>query len=193
MILPYSQLSGATVVGSGCVIGPSAVIVNSRLGDRVIVRSSTVEDSEIADDADVGPYSHVRAGSEIGSRTHVGNFVEIKNAHLASGVKVGHFSYIGDAAIGEETQHRRRHGDSQFRRRATSIRPRSARAPSSAATRSCGHRSRIGDDARTGAGSVVTQRRARWRDRGRRAGAVDAPRRAIVGRSRYGDQTRRRT
>ncbi len=156
VILPYSQLSGATVVGSGCVIGPSAVIVDSRLGDRVIVRSSTVEDSVIADDADVGPYSHVRAGSEIGPRAHVGNFAEIKNARLASGVKVGHFSYIGDAAIGEETNIGAGTVTANFdgaRKHQTDIGARAfigsdtiLRAPIS-----------IGDDARTGAGSVVTK------------------------------------
>jgi bifunctional UDP-N-acetylglucosamine pyrophosphorylase / glucosamine-1-phosphate N-acetyltransferase len=156
VILPYSQLSGATVAGSGCVIGPSAVIVNSRLGDRVIIRSSTVEDSVIADDADVGPYSHVRAGSEIGSWTHVGNFAEIKNAHLASGVKVGHFSYIGDAAVGEETNIGAGTVTANFdgaRKHQTAIGARAfigsdtiLRAPIS-----------IGDDARTGAGSVVTR------------------------------------
>jgi bifunctional UDP-N-acetylglucosamine pyrophosphorylase/glucosamine-1-phosphate N-acetyltransferase len=156
VILPYSQLSGATVVGSGCVIGPSAVIISSRLGDRVIVRSSTVENSAIADDADVGPYSHVRAGSEIGPRAHVGNFAEIKNARLASGVKVGHFSYIGDAAIGEQTnigagtvtanfdgtsKHQTDIGARAFIGSDTIL-----RAPIS-----------IGNDARTGAGSVVTK------------------------------------
>ena len=156
VILPYSHLSGATVVGSACVIGPSAVIVGSRLGDRVIVRSSTVEDSEIADDADVGPYSHVRAGSEIGPRAHVGNFAELKNAHLNAGVKVGHFSYIGDAAVGDETnigagtvtanfdgaqKHRTDIGARAFIGSDTIL-----RAPIS-----------IGDDARTGAGSVVTK------------------------------------
>jgi bifunctional UDP-N-acetylglucosamine pyrophosphorylase / glucosamine-1-phosphate N-acetyltransferase len=156
VILPYSQLSGATVVGSGCVIGPSAVIVNSRLGDRVIVRSSTVEDSAIDDDADVGPYSHVRAGSEIGPRTHVGNFAEIKNARLASSVKVGHFSYIGDAAIGEEANIGAGTVTANFdgaRKHRTDIGARAfigsdtiLRAPIS-----------IGDDARTGAGSVVTK------------------------------------
>jgi bifunctional UDP-N-acetylglucosamine pyrophosphorylase/glucosamine-1-phosphate N-acetyltransferase len=155
-ILPYSHLSGATVVGSACVIGPSAVVADSRLGDRVIVRSSTVEDSEIADDADVGPYSHVRAGSEIGPRAHVGNFAELKNAHLAPGVKVGHFSYIGDAAVGAETnigagtvtanfdgaqKHRTDIGARAFIGSDTIL-----RAPIS-----------IGDDARTGAGSVVTK------------------------------------
>jgi bifunctional UDP-N-acetylglucosamine pyrophosphorylase/glucosamine-1-phosphate N-acetyltransferase len=156
VILPNSQLSGATVVGSGCVIGPSSVIVDSRLGDRVIVRSSTVENSAIADDADVGPYSHVRAGSEIGPRAHVGNFAEIKNAHLSSGVKVGHFSYIGDAAVGEETNIGAGTVTANFdgaRKHQTDIGARAfigsdtiLRAPIS-----------IGDDARTGAGSVVTK------------------------------------
>ena len=171
VILPHSQLSGATVVGSGCVIGPSAVIVNSRLGDRVIVRSSTVENSVIADDADVGPYSHVRAGSEIGPRAHVGNFAEIKNARLGSGVKVGHFSYIGDAAVGEETnigagtvanfdgarKHQTAIGARAFIGSDTIL-----RAPISIGDGA--HRRRIGGD----------QGRARRRDRRRRAGAVDA-------------------
>ena len=156
VLLPYSQLSGATVVGSACVIGPAAVIVNSRLGDRVIVRSSTVENSAIADDADVGPYSHVRAGSEIGPRSHVGNFAEIKNARLASRVKVGHFSYIGDAAIGEETNIGAGTVTANFdgtHKHQTDIGARAfigsdtiLRAPIS-----------VGDDARTGAGSVVTK------------------------------------
>ena len=156
VILPYSQLTGATVVGSGCVIGPSAVIINSQLGDRVVVRSSTVENSVIADDADVGPYSHVRAGSEIGPRAHVGNFAEIKNAQLASGVKVGHFSYIGDAAIGEETNIGAGTVTANFdgtRKHRTDIGARAfigsdtiLRAPIT-----------VGNDARTGAGSVVTK------------------------------------
>jgi len=156
VILPHSQLFGPTVVGSGCVIGPSTVIVNSRLGDRVIVRSSTVEDSFITDDADVGPYSHVRAGSEIGPRAHIGNFAEIKNARLGSGVKVGHFSYIGDAAVGAETNIGAGTVTANFdgaQKHQTAIGARAfigsdtiLRAPIS-----------IGDDARTGAGSVVTR------------------------------------
>ena len=75
----------------------------ARLGDRVIVRSSTVEESVIGDDSDVGPYAHLRGGSEIGPRVHIGNYAELKNARLAPGVKVGHFSYVGDAAVGEDT------------------------------------------------------------------------------------------
>jgi bifunctional UDP-N-acetylglucosamine pyrophosphorylase/glucosamine-1-phosphate N-acetyltransferase len=156
VILPHSQLTGTTAVGAECVIGPGAVIRNSRLGDRVIVRSSTVEESIIADDSDVGPYAHLRAGSEIGPRVHIGNFAEIKAARLAPGVKVGHFSYIGDATVGAETnvgagtitanfdgerKHRTEIGERAFIGSDTIL-----RAPV-----------RIGDGARTGAGSVVTK------------------------------------
>ena len=98
----------------------------------------------------------MRAGSEIGPRAHIGNFAEIKNARLASGVKVGHFSYIGDAAIGEETNIGAGTVTANFdgaRKHQTDIGARAfigsdtiLRAPIS-----------IGDDARTGAGSVVTK------------------------------------
>jgi bifunctional UDP-N-acetylglucosamine pyrophosphorylase/glucosamine-1-phosphate N-acetyltransferase len=156
VILPHSQLHGTTIVGAGCVIGPGAVISNSRLGEGVVVRSSTVEDCEIAEGTDVGPYAHLRGGSQIGPRVHIGNFAELKNAHLASNVKVGHFSYIGDAAIGADTnvgagtvtanfdgasKHRTEIGARAFIGSDTIL-----RAPV-----------RIGDDARTGAGSVVTR------------------------------------
>ena len=156
VILPYSQLLGKTTVGSGCVIGPSAVIENSRVGDRVIVRSSTVEDSEIADDVDVGPYSHLRAGTEIGPHAHIGNFAEIKNAHLASGVKVGHFSYIGDASIGEDTNVGAGTVTANFdgaRKHRTDIGARAFIGSDSVLRAPV----RIGNDARTGAGSVVTK------------------------------------
>jgi bifunctional UDP-N-acetylglucosamine pyrophosphorylase/glucosamine-1-phosphate N-acetyltransferase len=99
-ILPFSTLGVGSVVGAGCVIGPQATIARSRLGDGVVVRASTVEDSTIGDEADVGPYAHLRAGTEIGPRAHVGNYAELKNTRLGEGVKVGHVSYLGDATVG---------------------------------------------------------------------------------------------
>jgi bifunctional UDP-N-acetylglucosamine pyrophosphorylase/glucosamine-1-phosphate N-acetyltransferase len=149
-------LIGRTRVGSGCLIGPGTILKDAQLGDRVIVRSSTVEDTVIADDSDVGPYAHLRGGSEIGPRVHIGNFAELKNTRLAPGVKVGHFSYLGDAAVGDDTnigagtvtanfdgtnKHRTEIGSRAFIGSDTIL-----RAPV-----------RIGDDAHTGAGSVVTR------------------------------------
>lgn len=156
ILLPQTQLQGRTSVGSGCEIGPATIMRDAHIGDRVVVRSSTVEDSLLADDSSVGPYAHLRAGCDIGPRVHIGNFAELKNAQLAAGVKVGHFSYIGDAALGAETnigagtitanfdgqaKHRTKIGARAFIGSDTIL-----RAPIS-----------IGDDARTGAGSVVTR------------------------------------
>jgi bifunctional UDP-N-acetylglucosamine pyrophosphorylase / glucosamine-1-phosphate N-acetyltransferase len=156
VILPQTHLLGRTIIGSGCVIGPGATIKDARLGDRVIVRSSTVEDSVIADDSDIGPYAHLRGGSEIGQRVHIGNFAELKNARLATGVKVGHFSYLGDTSVADDAnigagtvtanfdgtdKHRTEIGARAFIGSDTIL-----RAPV-----------RVGHDARTGAGSVVTR------------------------------------
>ncbi len=182
VILPHSQLTGATTVGEGCLIGPAAVLMNARLGNRVIVRSSTIEDSRIADDTEVGPYAHLRGGSDIGPGVHIGNFAEIKNTRLASGVKVGHFSYLGDASIGTETnigagavtanfdgsaKHHTEIGARAFIGSDTIL-----RAPI-----------RIGDDARTGAGSVVT------RDVAEGATVVGVPARVVRQAPRDADPT----
>jgi bifunctional UDP-N-acetylglucosamine pyrophosphorylase / glucosamine-1-phosphate N-acetyltransferase len=102
-ILPYSMILGRTVIGDDCTIGPSTVISNSQLARRVNVQSSTVTDSSIAEESDVGPYSHLRRGAEIGPRVHVGNFGEIKNSVIGESAKIGHFSYIGDAHVGAGT------------------------------------------------------------------------------------------
>lgn len=102
-IYPYSVLQGNTVIGRDCTIGPHAVITNSRLGDLVTVRASTVVDAIIGSGSDVGPYAHLRSGTELGTGVHIGNFAELKNAKLAAGVKSGHFSYLGDTRIGPGT------------------------------------------------------------------------------------------
>jgi bifunctional UDP-N-acetylglucosamine pyrophosphorylase/glucosamine-1-phosphate N-acetyltransferase len=59
-----------------------------------------LEGSTLEADVDVGPFAHLRPGSHIGESTHIGNFVEVKESTLANGVKVGHFSYLGDADVG---------------------------------------------------------------------------------------------
>lgn len=156
VILPHTMLLGRTRIGSGAVIGPGAVITNSTLGDGVIVRNSTLTDVALGDGSDVGPYAHLRGGTRVAAGVHIGNFAEIKNSELASGVKVGHFSYLGDARLGAETnvgagtitanfdgvhKHHTEIGERVFLGSDTIL-----RAPV-----------RLGDEARTGAGSVVTR------------------------------------
>jgi bifunctional UDP-N-acetylglucosamine pyrophosphorylase/glucosamine-1-phosphate N-acetyltransferase len=104
VIEPYVQLLGRTRIGSGCLIRSYSVIENCTLGNRVLVRQSCVlADSTIADDAKIGPFAHLRPGSEIGEEAHVGNFVEVKKSRLGKGVKASHLTYLGDADIGEGT------------------------------------------------------------------------------------------
>lgn len=102
IIEPFVQLLGRTRVGSGCRIRSFSVIENCTLGDGVLIRQSCVlEDSAVADGAQIGPFAHLRPGSEIGEDAHVGNFVETKNAKLGKGAKASHLTYLGDAEIGE--------------------------------------------------------------------------------------------
>jgi bifunctional UDP-N-acetylglucosamine pyrophosphorylase/glucosamine-1-phosphate N-acetyltransferase len=104
IIEPFVQLLGKTRIGSGCRIRSFSVIENCTLGNGVLIRQSCVlEDSTIADGAQIGPFAHLRPGSEIGENAHVGNFVETKKAKLGKGAKANHLTYLGDAEIGEGT------------------------------------------------------------------------------------------
>ena len=101
---PYVQLLGRTRVGAGCRIRSFSVVENCTLGSNVLIRQSSVlEDSTISDGAQIGPFAHLRPGSEIGENAHVGNFVETKKARLGKGVKANHLTYLGDTEIGEGT------------------------------------------------------------------------------------------
>jgi len=60
-----------------------------------------IEESRVADDVHIGPFSHLRPGAQVGSHVHIGNFAEIKNSTLGAGSHMGHFSYLGDATVGE--------------------------------------------------------------------------------------------
>jgi bifunctional UDP-N-acetylglucosamine pyrophosphorylase/glucosamine-1-phosphate N-acetyltransferase len=95
------QLLGKTSIGSDCLIRSSTVIENSTLGNNVLVRQSCViTESVIGDGAKLGPFAHLRPGSDIGEEAHIGNFVETKKAKLGKGAKANHLSYLGDAEIG---------------------------------------------------------------------------------------------
>ncbi len=102
VIEPFVQLLGSTKVGADCRIRSYSIIGNSVLGEHVTVRPGTImEDARIGAGAVLGPYSHLRPGSEVGEGAHVGNFVETKKIKLGKGSKANHLSYLGDAEIGE--------------------------------------------------------------------------------------------
>jgi bifunctional UDP-N-acetylglucosamine pyrophosphorylase/glucosamine-1-phosphate N-acetyltransferase len=101
VIEPFVQLLGKTRIGSDCRVRSYSVISNSEIGDGVTVRpGSIMDDARVASGAIIGPYSHLRPGSEIGEGAHVGNFVETKKVKLGKGSKANHLTYLGDAEIG---------------------------------------------------------------------------------------------
>ena len=102
VIEPFVQLIGKTKIGADCRIRSYSVITNCDIGDKVLIRSGCImEDSSIASGAQLGPYSHLRPGCEIGEDAHVGNFVEAKKTRLGKGSKANHLTYLGDAEIGD--------------------------------------------------------------------------------------------
>jgi bifunctional UDP-N-acetylglucosamine pyrophosphorylase/glucosamine-1-phosphate N-acetyltransferase len=101
VIEPYVQLLGNTKIGTACRVRSYTVIRDSEIADEVTIRpGSLIEESRIEAGAVIGPYSHLRPGSEIGEAAHVGNFVETKKIKLGKGSKANHLTYLGDADIG---------------------------------------------------------------------------------------------
>ncbi len=101
-LLPNTLLSGATVIGRDCSIGPGARLRDATIGDGVSVGGSTLEECTVESGAGIGPYCHLRPGSYVESGVHLGNYVELKNTRVRSGTQVGHFAYLGDADIGRD-------------------------------------------------------------------------------------------
>lgn len=102
VVLPLVFVSGNTVIGRECRIGPSTTINDSRIGDRTEVEFSWLDGCEVAEDVKIGPYSRLRPGCSIGPGAKVGSFVEMKKTVVGRGSKVPHLSYMGDASIGED-------------------------------------------------------------------------------------------
>lgn len=100
-IYPGVLIEGKSVIASCAHIGPYARIVESVVGERSRVEYSVVEHSRLAEDVTVGPFAHLRPGTELARGVRIGNFVEVKNSFVGEGTKALHLSYIGDATIGK--------------------------------------------------------------------------------------------
>lgn len=97
------QLRGKTRLGRECHIGVGAVLRDCELADGVTIRPYVVaERTRFGQGADAGPFARFRLEAEVGARSHVGNFVELKKTRLGEGVKAGHLAYLGDAVIGPD-------------------------------------------------------------------------------------------
>jgi bifunctional UDP-N-acetylglucosamine pyrophosphorylase/glucosamine-1-phosphate N-acetyltransferase len=151
-----SMLEGRTRIGSGTHIGPYAIVRDTTIGERCRVEAAVLEGATLDNDVRIGPYSHLRPGAHLEQGVEMGNFGEVKNARLGKGTKMHHFSYIGDAQVGQRVnigagtitlnydgvrKHRTEIGDDAFIGSDSML-----RAPI-----------KIGARAVTGAGSVVTR------------------------------------
>ncbi len=155
-IMPNTYIHGDTTIGERNVIGPNSIIRDTVIGNGCKVLASVTEGAILEDGVDMGPFARLRKGAYLKSHVHMGNFGEVKDSTLGEGVKMGHFSYIGNATIGANTnigagtitanydgekKHPTEIGEDVFIGSDTML-----VAPV-----------KLGDGARTGAGSVVTK------------------------------------
>ncbi len=103
VILPNTHLEGVTSIGEDCRIGPNSIVRGSVVGNGSRIEASVVEGATLEEEVEIGPFAHLREGAHLCRGVHMGNFGEVKNSRLEAGVKLGHFCYIGDAHIGENT------------------------------------------------------------------------------------------
>ena len=155
VIEPSTFLRGATTVGERCTVGPLTTAIDATLGDEVTVVHSYLNSCEVRAGATVGPFAYLRPGALLRERSKAGTFVEIKNSDIGEGTKVPHLSYVGDADVGPGTNlgaatitanydGRNKHRTTIGANVRTSV-DTTLVAPVT-----------LGDDAYTGAGSVVT-------------------------------------
>lgn len=156
VVRPNTHITGTATIDAGCEIGPDTHIVDSVIGKQCVVRGSWLDEVTLEDGVSVGPFARLRPGTHIGSDAHIGSFGEIKASRIGSRTAMGHFGYVGDAEIGEDVnigagavtcnfdgqdKHRTVVGDGVFIGSGSML-----VAPV-----------KIGDEAYTAAGSVVTR------------------------------------
>jgi len=100
-VLANTHLTGKTSVDENCTIGPNAQINDSSIGKNSKVVNSVVDQSTIHENGNIGPFAHIRPGSELGEGVKVGSFAETKKSKIGKGSKVPHLAYVGDAELGE--------------------------------------------------------------------------------------------
>ena len=156
VIEPSTFLRGATTIGELCTVGPVTTAIDATLGDEVTVVHSYLTGCEVRAGATVGPFAYLRPGALLREGSKAGTFVEIKNSDIGEGTKVPHLSYVGDADVGPGTNLGAAtitaNYDGRHKHRTTI----GANVRTSVDTTLVAPVT-VGDEAYTGAGSVVTE------------------------------------
>jgi bifunctional UDP-N-acetylglucosamine pyrophosphorylase/glucosamine-1-phosphate N-acetyltransferase len=103
VVLPGTQLLGATHLGEDSEVGPNCRLRDTRVGAGARVDNTVADGAVVGAGASVGPFAYLRPGTRLGAKGKIGTYVETKNASIGEGTKVPHLSYVGDATIGEYT------------------------------------------------------------------------------------------
>jgi bifunctional UDP-N-acetylglucosamine pyrophosphorylase / glucosamine-1-phosphate N-acetyltransferase len=101
-LLPGTILEGTTSVGERAVVGPHSHLIDTTVGADATVHSTSADRANVGAGASVGPFTHLRAGTDLGPATKAGAFVETKNVTIGEGSKIPHLAYVGDATIGTD-------------------------------------------------------------------------------------------
>jgi bifunctional UDP-N-acetylglucosamine pyrophosphorylase/glucosamine-1-phosphate N-acetyltransferase len=102
-IYPGTAIRGSTTIAEGAVVGPRTTLIDCEVMASATVIESHCIGATIGEGASVGPFTYLRPGSNLGRKSRIGAFVEMKNSTLGEGSKVPHLSYVGDATIGVGT------------------------------------------------------------------------------------------
>jgi bifunctional UDP-N-acetylglucosamine pyrophosphorylase/glucosamine-1-phosphate N-acetyltransferase len=156
VVEPSSFLRGSTRVAGGCRVGPLTTLIDSDLGEGVVVPYSYLVECRVAAGAAVGPFAYLRPGAQLEDGAKAGTFVEIKNSRIGPGAKIPHLSYVGDAEVGEGSNLGAGTITANydgFRKQRTRIGARVRGGVDTAFVAPV----EVGDDAWTAAGSVVTE------------------------------------
>ncbi|HUP28086.1 MAG TPA: bifunctional UDP-N-acetylglucosamine diphosphorylase/glucosamine-1-phosphate N-acetyltransferase GlmU, partial [Chloroflexia bacterium] len=156
-LYPGVILEGQTSIGPGCVLGPNTHVIDSTVAGNCRIVSSTIEGSLVDSGVTVGPYSHLRPGAHLCENVHLGNFAEVVRSTLEPDVAMGHFSYVGDAEVGEGTNIGAGTITANYSREKKKTRTRIGKGVFLGSDTMLRAPVEVGDGAVTGLGSVVTR------------------------------------
>ena len=100
VILPGTIIKEGCTIGENCVIGPNSVLYNTTVGDNSKLEQVYAEEAVVHNNANLGPFVHLRPSADIGDFVHCGNFVEVKNSVIDHHTAVSHLTYVGDSDVG---------------------------------------------------------------------------------------------
>jgi len=101
VILPGTIIKAGCTIGSGCTIGPNTMLENTQVGDNCVLNAVQAESAKIGNNANLGPFTHLRPDAVLGDFVHCGNFTEIKNSVIGDHTSVSHLTYVGDSDVGK--------------------------------------------------------------------------------------------